>query len=146
MTDWGYARSETPRTERKTGKMACCIMDAYEATSSKGNPMIVVEVRPSGSRFNVRYYMVKNQWFNQNASQFFDAFPAIKDGNFNLIEWVGASGVAYFDLDDRGYLKVKYFCRPEESEDVPAFVGEKPQRVEVQSLEEADEQEDGLPF
>ena len=145
MTDWGYSHEGRTISEKRTGKIACVITDAVETTSKAGNPMIVITVRPSKSSAFVRCYMVKNEWFNRRMSAFFDAFPAIGDGNFNLIEWVGAEGVAFFDTDENGYLKVKFFLRQEECEDVPAYEGPKPAKVKVMALEEAEEP-DGLPF
>lgn len=132
------------------GKLRCVITEVEETESKNGNPMIVVTVKPSGASFTVKNYIVKGQYFNDNMSRFFDAFPEIKQGNFHFIEWVGCEGAAEFGEDDRGYTKIKWFLNPKQAEKLPAFVGDKPERQKVTSigeLTEASDDEDGeLPF
>ena len=150
MSNWNYQREE--RTSGgTTGKQRCVIVSAEEKVSKAGKPMIEVGVRPSGCTFTVKTYLVSGEYFNRNATQLFDAFPEIPEGSFNLIEWVGAVGAAMFDLDDRGYLKVKYFIDPVKAASLPPFEGEKPPRQTVTSLEDdepgADDfNEDDIPF
>ncbi len=151
MSNWNYQREE--RTSGgTTGKQRCVIVSAEEKVSKAGKPMIEVGVRPSGCTFTVKTYLVSGEYFNRNATQLFDAFPEIPEGSFNLIEWVGAVGAAMFDLDDRGYLKVKYFIDPVKAASLPPFEGEKPPRQTVTSLEDdepgADDfaEDDDLPF
>jgi hypothetical protein len=145
MTDWNYQREEREET-KVTGRLRCVIVDVEETESkTSGLPMIVVSVRPSGTVFKVKSYIVKNEHFNRNMTQFFDAFPDIGDGNFNFIEWIGCEGAAMFDLDDKGYVKVKYWIDAVRAKLLPAFEGEKPERQTVTSLSE-DESESDLPF
>ena len=151
MSNWNYQREE--RTSGgTTGKQRCVIVSAEEKVSKAGKPMIEVGVRPSGCTFTVKTYLVSGEYFNRNATQLFGAFPEIPEGSFNLIEWVGAVGAAMFDLDDRGYLKVKYFIDPVKAASLPPFEGEKPPRQTVTSLEDdepgADDfaEDDDLPF
>ena len=145
MTDWNYQREE--REDAKvTGRLRCVITDVEETESkTSGLPMIVVSVRPSGTRFTVKSYIVKNDHFNRNMTQFFDAFPEIAEGTFNFLEWIGAMGAAMFDTDERGYLKVKYWIDATRASLLPEFEGEKPERQTVTSLSE-DESESDLPF
>lgn len=144
MSDWNYQREESTHTP-KTGRMRCIIVGAEEAVSkTSGKPMIIVTVTPSNSTAKVKNYIVKNDYFNKNMTQFFDAFPDIQEGNFNLVEWVGAVGAADFGLDDNGYLKVKWFIGAKSAETLPPFEGEKIERQEVTSLD--DVEDDGLPF
>ena len=146
MTDWNYQREERDTTEKVTGRLRCVITDVEETESkTSGLPMIVVSVRPSGTRFSVKSYIVKNEHFNRNMTQFFDAFPEIGDGNFSFLEWIGAMGAAMFDLDERGYLKVKYWISADRAGLLPEFEGEKPEKQTVTSLED-EPSEDGLPF
>lgn len=149
--NWNYQREE--RTSgATTGKQRCVIVSAEEQVSkSTGKPMIVVGVRPSGCAFTVKHYLVSGEYFNRNATQLFDAFPEIPEGNFNLLEWIGAEGAAMFDLDPNGYLKIKYFIDSVKAAGLPPFEGDKPQRQEVFSLDEdepgADDfNEDDIPF
>lgn len=148
MSDWSdYKREEREPESKVTGKQRCVITAVEESVSkSSGKPMIIVTVRPSGCRFTVRQYIVKNEYFNRNMTQFFDAFPEIGDGNFNFIEWPGCEGAAMFDLDDKGYMKVKYFIDPVRAASLPPFEGEKPERQTIAKLSD-DEVDDGdLPF
>ena len=144
MGNWDdYRREEREPQEKVTGKLRCVIVDVEETMSkSSGLPMIVISVRPSGTTFKVKNYLVKNEYFNRNAGQFFDAFPEIGDGNFNFIEWVGAMGAANFVEDENGYLKVKSWVYPRQAESLPEFVGERPERQVVAKLEEAEDDEE----
>ena len=146
MNDWGYQRDETKMDALK-GKFRCVIVDVEDGVSkSSGLPMITITVRPSGTKFKVKTYLVKNDKFNQNATQFFDAFPEIGDGNFNFVEWVGAEGAATFGEDENGYTKLKRFISADRAVDLPPFEGEKPERQTVTKLEEAEDDDDELPF
>jgi hypothetical protein len=141
-----YKREEREETVKITGKARCVITDVEESTSKKtGNPMIVITVRPSGTRATVKTWLVKNEYFNRNATQFFDAFPEIRDGDFNFLAWVGCEGAAMFDLDEQGYMKVKYFIDAVKAADLPPFEGDKPQKQTITSLDDSDDS-DELPF
>ena len=147
MGNWDdYRREEREPEAKVTGKQRCVIAAVEEATSKAGNPMIVITVRPSGCRFTVRSWLVKNDSFNRNATAFFDAFPEIGDGNFNFLEWVGAEGAAMFGEDENGYLKIKYWLSPERAASLPPFEGEKPERQLITSLEDETEDDSDLPF
>ena len=151
MSTWDdYQREEREESAKVTGRLRCVIVEADEAVTgpnskTPGTPMIVIKLRPSGRRFTVTHRIVKNDYFNRNMTQFFDAFPEITFGDFNFLSWVGAEGAAFFDLDDRGYMKVKYFIDSVKASDLPAFEGEKPERQTITTLDDAED--DGeLPF
>ena len=143
-----YQREEREESAKVTGRLRCVIVDVEETESkTSGLPMIIVSVRPSGTVFKVKSYIVKNEHFNRNMTQFFDAFPEIGDGNFSFVEWVGALGAAMFDLDDRGYLKVRFWIDAVRAENLPPFEGDKPEKQTVTKLSEDDgDDTDGLPF
>lgn len=144
MADWNYTRDDT-KAEVKTGIQRCVIVGAEEGISkSSGNPMIIITVTPSGSTAKVKNYIVKNDRFNKNMTQFFDAFPSIAEGNFNFIEWVGAEGAADFGTDENGYLKVKWFVNPGRAEHLPPFEGKKPEQQTVETFTEVSDDE--MPF
>ena len=100
MSNWSdFKREENERESAVTGKHRVVITEGTEGVTgpnskNPGTPQIIIKVRPSGRHFSVTYRMVKNEDFNRNATQFFDAFPEIGDGNFNFVEWVGAEGAA----------------------------------------------------
>ena len=152
MSNWNdFHREETERESAVTGKHRVVITEVTEGVTgpnskNPGTPVIIIKVRPSGRRFSVTYRMVKNEWFNRNATQFFDAFPEIKFGDFSFLSWVGAEGAAMFKQDDRGFTQVSYWLSPERAADLPPFEGDKPERQTVTSLEDEEEDDGFLPF
>lgn len=128
------------------GKRRCVIVGAEETVSNAGNPMIVIKVRPSGCNFSVTTWLVKNEHFNRNATQFFDAFPEITDGDFNLLSWIGAEGAADFGEDEKGYLKVKWWVDAVKAQSLPPFEGEKPERQTITTLDDPEDDDGDLPF
>lgn len=126
---------------------------AVEETESKaGNPMIVVTVRPNGSNINIKHYIVKNQYFNRNMTDFFDSFN-IDEGDFNFPTWVGAVGAAKLAEDENGYLKVRWFISESKAEKLPPWQGTMPERQTVTVIGSATAgfvdvvpDEDDLPF
>ncbi len=146
MSGWNYAREEQSRLE--PGEYRVAIVDAEETVSkSSGNPMIVVTVQPNGSSIKIKHYIVQNQYFNRNMTQFFDAFPQIDEGDFNFLGWVGCIGAAKLKEDDNGYLKVAWFIGSKKAEKLPPWVGEMPERqsiTDISGFSEMDESE--LPF
>lgn len=147
MADWNYTREEREPTSNITGKLRCVITAVEEATSkTSGNPMIVVSVRPSGCRFTVKNYIVKNERFNRNMTDFFDAFPTIGEGNFDFLTWVGAMGAANFGEDERGYLKIKWWIAANKADSLPPFEGDIPEQQSVSTLTELEGDDGDLPF
>ena len=143
MSDWGYTRE----SNALEGKYRCVIVDVEETTSkSSGLPMIVVTVRPSGTKFKIKTYFPKNDSFNRNMTKFFDSFPKIGEGNFNFVEWIGAEGAANFGEDDQGYTKVKSFLSPRQAEGLPPFEGDKPEKQTVSQLTEDPGDDEDLPW
>lgn len=146
MAEWNYQREDS-RTDALKGKYRCVIVDVEETTSkTSGLPMIVVTVRPSGTKFKVKTYIVKNDKFNKNMTQFYDSFPEIPEGTFNFVEWVGCEGAAEFGEDEQGYTRLKWFISAQKAEGLPPFEGEKPERQVVTKIDEMDDDDDELPF
>ena len=143
-----YQRDESESRSNITGKLRCVIVGAEEKVSKAGNPMIEIKVRPSGCKFSVTTWLVKNEKFNHNATQFFDCFKEITDGDFNLLSWIGAEGAADFGEDEKGYLKVKWWVDAVKAQSLPPFEGEKPERQSITSLADEDDtaDDDDLPF
>ena len=142
-----YQREEREEQAKVTGKLRCVIVDVEETESkTSGLPMIVISVRPSGTVFKVKSYLVHNDKFNRNATQFFDAFPEIPDGCFEFLRWIGAEGAAMFDLDERNYLKVRYWIDAVKAADLPPYEGDRPEKQEVTSLSDDEADDDDMPF
>ena len=152
MGNWdSYQREENERESAVVGKHRVDITEASETVTGPnskkpGTPMIVVKLRPSGRHFSVTHRIVKNEFFNRNMTQFFDAFPEITDGNFSFIEWIGCEGAAMFKEGQNGYAEISYFLDPVRAADLPAFEGEKPERQQITSLEDESADDGDLPF
>ena len=143
MSNWdSYRREERPRLA--PGDYRVEIVSVEEKESKAGNPMLVIGVQPNGSKIIIYHYIVKNEWFNRNMTDFFDSFN-IDDGDFTLPTWIGAVGAARLKEDDKGYLKVQYFISEDRAEKLPPWEGEMPERQEVTTLQPLDDYGD-LPF
>jgi hypothetical protein len=82
MGNWdSYQREERPRLT--PGDYRVEIVSVEEKESKKGNPMLVIGVRPNGSDIIIYHYIVKNEYFNRNMTDFFDSFN-IDNGDFAL--------------------------------------------------------------
>lgn len=151
MSTWDdWSREEAPRLE--PGDYRVEITAVEETESKAGNPMIVVTVRPNGSNINIKHYIVKNQYFNRNMTDFFDSFN-IDEGDFNFPTWVGAVGAAKLAEDENGYLKVRWFISESKAEKLPPWQGTMPERQTVTVIGSATAgfvdvipDEDDLPF
>ena len=142
-----YKREEREEQAKVTGKLRCVIVDVEETESkSSGLPMIVISVRPSGTVFKVKSYLVHNDKFNRNATQFFDAFPEIPDGCFEFLRWIGCEGAAMFDLDEKNYLRVRYWIDAVKAANLPPYEGDRPEKQEVTSLSDDEADDDDMPF
>lgn len=122
------------------------VTDVEEAVSkSSGNPMIVISLRPNQSNITVKHYIVKNDYWKRNLTEFYDSF-LIPRGDNNILTWIGAVGAAKLIEDDNGYLKVKRLLDQKRQEKLPPWVGELPKRQTLKSIMEEAESEEDLPF
>ena len=143
MGNWDdYRREERPRLT--PGDYRVGIVSAEEKESKAGNPMLVIGIRPNGSNITINHYIVKNEWFNRNMTDFFDSFN-IDDGDFTLPTWIGAVGAARLKEDDKGYLKVQYFISEDRAEKLPPWEGKLPERQELTKLDDVEDDGD-LPW
>lgn len=140
----GYRREK--RKEIEPGIHRVCITDVKESVSSKGNPMLIITVQPSGSNIKINHYIVKNDYFNENLTDLYDSFD-IPEGDFNYLSWIGAVGAARLIEDSNGYLKVKRFVDRSRQNDLPEWEGEMPERQTVnKSFAEVSVEDEDLPF
>ena len=143
MGNWdSYQREERPRLT--PGDYRVEIVSVEEKESKKGNPMLVIGVRPNGSDIIIYHYIVKNEYFNRNMTDFFDSFN-IDDGDFSLPTWIGAVGAARLKEDDQGYLKVHYFINKDRAEKLTPWEGKLPERQELTKISELEDDGD-LPW
>ena len=141
-----YSDFQRENETRIEGRQRCVITAVEEGKSRMGNDMIIISLRPSGCKFEVKDYMVKNDSFNRRMTAFFDAFPEITFGDFNMLTWVGAEGAVNLAEDERGYLKVKGYVDPVKARNLPPFEGQKPPRQTFTSLEDESAEDGDLPF
>ena len=136
------------REERKTitpGDYRVQVVEAEETVSkSSGKNMLVITVQPNGSDIKIKQYIVDNQYFNQNMTQFFDSFN-VPFGDFDLPTWKGAIGAAKLVLDENEFLRVKYFIHRDKQGSLPQWEGQLPERQSVTTLG-APVEDDELPF
>ena len=137
-----FVREEALRLE--PGDYRVEITDVEEKTSQSGNPMVVITLRPNGTKIRVKHYIVKNEYFNRNMTDFYDCF-AIPYGDKNTLSWIGADGAAKLVENEDGYLRVRWLIRRDKQDSLPEWVGEKPQRQDVK-LDENGFPDDDLPF
>lgn len=144
MSNWNdYQREEALRLE--PGDYRVEVVDVEETTSkSSGNPMIVITIKPNGSNIKIKHYIVKNDWFNRNMTEFFDSFN-IDEGDFEFASWIGAVGAAKLKKDENGYLKVAWFISRDKADKLPEWIGEMPERQSVTEFKNV-ETEDDLPW
>ena len=143
MSNWdSYQREE--RSRLSPGDYRVEIVSVEEKKSKAGNPMLVIGVQPNGSKIIIYHYIVKNEWFNRNMTDFFDSFN-IDDGDFTLPTWIGAVGAARLKEDDKGYLKVQYFISEDRAEKLPPWEGKLPERQELTKLDGVEDDGD-LPW
>ena len=149
MSAWDdYKRVESEKSERQPlGKTRCVIVDVEETVSkSSGLPMIVVIVKPSGYNAKIRKYIVKNEKFNKNMTDFFDAVDGVDDGDFNFLSWIGCEIGADIGLDNNGFWDIKWWLSRSKLENLPPFEGDKPPKQEITTIEDTEESEDDLPW
>ena len=143
MSNWDDYKREEP-SRLSPGDYRVEIVSVEEKESKAGNPMLVIGIRPNGSNITINHYIVKNEWFNRNMTDFFDSFN-IDDGDFTLPTWVGAVGAARLKEDDKGYLKVQYFLDQRRAEKLPPWDGPMPERQELTKLDDVEDDGD-LPW
>lgn len=141
-----YSDFQRENETRIEGRQRCVVVNAEEGKSKAGNDMIIITIRPSGCKFTVKDFVVKNESFNRRMTAFFDAFPEITFGDFNLFSWVGAEGAVNLAEDEKGFLKIRGYVDPVKAANLPPFEGDKPPRQTLTTLDEDEADEGDLPF
>lgn len=125
---WNYQREETSFAPLPEGKYRIRIRSVEKAMSSKGNDMLVFQFDVSGSNKVLFYYLVflndKPEITNGKLTQFFDSFKDIKDGDFNIMNWVGKVGacmVKHEDYQGEPRERVSYFIKADKQDSLPPW-------------------------
>ena len=145
---WNYQRMEQ-FDEIPVGTYRVRIADAEKGVSQSGRDMLKMTLDVSGYRSQIRHYVVflddRPEVTNRNLTSIFDCF-SIPEGDFNLKNWVGKSGVAATKQDDFG-AKINYFVSASRADRMNLPPWEEPDtsgRVAIAAAPKIDD--DDLPF
>ena len=125
---WDYQREETTFAPLPEGKYRIRVKAVEKAESQKGNEMLVFQFDVSGSTKVLYYYLVfmpdRPSITNGKLTQFFDSFKDIKDGDFNIANWVGKVGAAMIKHEEYNGEKrerISYFIKADKQNDLPPW-------------------------
>ena len=125
---WSYQREEQQFPVVPEGPHRIRIKAADKALSKKGNDMLTLQFTVSGSGLTLFHYITflddRPEITNRMLTQFFDAFPAIEDGDFNINNWIGKVGacvVKHEEYNGAQSAKISYFLKPAKAESLPPW-------------------------
>lgn len=125
---WQYQREEQQFPIVPEGPCRIRIKSAEKAISKKGNDMLTLQFTVSGSGLTLFHYITfiddRPEITNRMLTSFFDAFPAIEDGDFNTSNWIGKVGacvVKHEDYNGNPSAKISYFIKPAKAEALPPW-------------------------
>lgn len=126
--DWKFQREEQQFEVLPEGKYRIRIKSADKAVSMSGNDMLAFQFEVSGKPQILYHYIVfldnRPEITNRMLTQFFDSFKDIKEGDFNMANWIGKVGacvVKHQDYNGNPSAKISYFLKPEKRTDLPAW-------------------------
>lgn len=126
---WEYKREESDGFGIiPEGDHRIRIEKAEKVQSKTGKDMLKLTFQVSGKSnklfHNIVFLPDRPEITNRNLTQFFDAFPSIGDGNFNLESWtgkVGACRVKHEEYNGSDQARVHYFIKPDKAASLPAW-------------------------
>lgn len=124
---WSYTRTEQQFEQVPVGKHRIRIRSAEKALSKNGNDMLALQFEVSGMPNILYHYIVflddRPEITNRMLTQFFDAFPDIPEGDFNLRNWIGKVGACNVapDKNDPDRTRINYFIRADRQGDLPPW-------------------------
>lgn len=125
---WQYKREEKTFEQIPEGNYRVRIKQADKAMSKKGNDMLTLQLEVSGSKQILYHYITfmddKPEITNRMLTQFFDAFPGISEGDFNMRNWIGKVGackVKHEEYNGNMQAKVHYFISADRQKDLPPW-------------------------
>lgn len=123
---WQYKREETS-AQVPVGKHRIRIKAADKAMSKSGNDMLALQFDVSGSPLTLYHYIVflndRPEITNRNLTNFFDAFPGIAEGDFDMRHWIGQVGACEVkqDKNDPERTRISYFIKADKQGDLPPW-------------------------
>jgi len=124
---WSYKREERQFEQVPVGKHRIRIKSAEKAMSKNGNDMLTLQFEVSGMPNILYHYIVflddKPEITNRMLTQFFDAFPNISEGDFDMRHWIGKVGacVVGVDKNDESRTRLSYFIRADKQDELPPW-------------------------
>ena len=154
---WEYKREESQFQQLPEGRYRIRIKSADKAISKKGNDMLALQFEVSGSNQILYHYIVfmddRPELTNRLLTQFFDSFPGIPEGDFNMNNWIGKVGACQVKHDDDGRARLHYFLSGKQADAVapwkepPNSMGApKPVKTDADGYVSVDDSEDDIPF
>ena len=124
---WQYKREEQSFEQVPVGKHRIRVLNADKAVSSKGNDMLALQFEVSGMNNILYHYIVflndRPEITNRMLTSFFDSFKDIKEGDFNMQNWIGKVGACKVNVDknDPDRTKLSYFIPADKQGELPAW-------------------------
>jgi len=125
---WSYQREETSFAPLPEGKYRIRVKAVEKAVSQNENDMLVFQFDVSGSNKVLFYYLVflndKPEITNGKLTQFFDSFKDIKDGDFNIANWIGKTGacmIKHEDYQGEPRERISYFIKADKQDSLPPW-------------------------
>ena len=154
---WDYKREEQQFEQVPVGKHRIRIRSAEKAISkSSGNDMLALQFDVSGMPNILYHYIVflddRPEITNRMLTSFFDSFPGIAEGDFNMTHWIGKVGACMVNVDknDPDRTRLSYFIRADKQDELPPWRNSKGEvvGVDAQGFEEMPDagQDDEFPF
>jgi len=128
---WSYKREARQFPVLPEGDYRIRVRSAEKATSKKGRDMLSLQFDVSGRNEILFHYIVfmedKPEITNRMLTQFFDSFADIKDGDFNLANWVGKVGACRVKHEESDYnggstqARIHYFLDTNKAAALPPW-------------------------
>lgn len=136
---WTYNREESDFKPIPEGRHRIRINSVEKVTAKTGREMLAfkfdVSGYPSMIFHNIVFMEDRPEMTNRLLTAFFDAFPGIPDGDFNLNNWVGKVGAAqvkHEEYNGNTNAKIHYFLRADKQDVLPPW--KEPERKESESV------------
>lgn len=122
---WQYTREEQTFSQIPEGRYRIRVKSAEKAVSKKGNDMLALQFEVSGKTQILYHYINflddRPEITNRMLTAFFDSFPAIEEGDFNMAHWIGKAGACMVKHDEDGRARISYFIKADKQGDLPAW-------------------------
>lgn len=127
---WDFKREESDGfAPLPVGDYRIRVENAEKTKSKTGKDMLKLTFQVSGKKsklfHNIVFLPDRPEITNRNLTQFFDAFPGIGEGNFNLESWKGKVGACHVKQEEyNGSMQahVHYFIKADKQAELSPWV------------------------